>query len=695
MFNFLRKPEAPSISPVVQERHRSEESAPDAESKAFAPHEEDPVKSAPPIRVYRTNSRLDGLPGDFLGSSEDDAAALVIAYVSPHLDFQAICKAISQMCRGCQFVATTTSGELCDAGEGGHLYCSASGNWDNIVIQVFTSSVIDQVSIQAVPLANEDIRSGSGVFKTQRERVAQIASNLDRLRIPFPLKAENTIAYTLVDGLSASENYFMEAVYASRRFPCLFVGGSAGGKLDFKFTGIFDGNRVLQNHALIAFIKLQEGIRFGVLKSQNFKPTGKSIVVIEACPETREVTAAVDLETLEILPIMVALSRMLGCRPEQVEERLAGHTFAINMDGELFVRSVSNIDPVNGIVRFYCDVNPGDELQLVKSTDFEKQTRLDYQQFMQGKPEAIGAILNDCILRRLGNPQELHSVDGMWNFPVAGFSTFGELLGINVNQTLTAMIFFRVPPGAAFHDYYVDQFPIHYARFASYFTQSKLRQQEIINSLRNKLITRLVNFLGQSSQLASQLDEVVGRTNDARGGVQSIRADMEDRIVAVSSTARPGVLDEEFQKVAATTRQLNDIVEVIDNITMQTNLLSLNATIEAARAGEAGRSFAVVANEVRALASTTKTTLNRSREALAQVESGISFLGMNIRESEGRLSAARSGYDDITQQLGTVFSRIEEINSAMSEVEAMVHAQRDMIGRIDKDVVQLKRIEGT
>lgn len=695
MFNFLRKPEDPSIKPVMQERHQPEENGEIPEQSLNASFEDVCLEAAPPIRVYRTNSRLDGMPRDFPGSAEGNDAALVVAYVSPHVDFQAVCKTIQQRCGGAQFIATTTSGELCETEQGGHLYCSTSGSWDNVVIQVFASSVIEQISIQTVPLANEDIRNGNGIFKTQQERVAQITSNLSRLHIPFPLKAENTVAYALVDGLSASENYFMEAVYASRRFPCLFIGGSAGGKLDFQFTGIFDGSRVLQNHALMAFIKFQDGIRFGVLKSQNFKPTGKSIVVIEACPETREVTAAVDLETLEILPIMDALCRMLGCRIEQIEERLAGHTFAVNMDGELFVRSVSNIDTVNGVVRFYCDVNPGDELQLVKSTDFGKQTRLDYQQFMQGKPEAIGAILNDCILRRLGNSRELNSVDGMWNIPVAGFSTFGELLGINVNQTLTALVFFRVPAGMDFHDHYVDQFPIHYARFASYFTQSKLRQQEIINSLRNKLITRLVSFLGQSSKLASQLDEVVGRTNDARGGVQSIRADMEDRISAVSSTARPGVLDEEFQKVAATTRQLNDIVEVIDNITMQTNLLSLNATIEAARAGEAGRSFAVVANEVRALASTTKTTLNRSREALAQVENGITFLGMNIRESEGRLSAARSGYDDITQQLGTVFSRIEEINSAMSQVEAMVHAQRDMIGRIDKDVVQLKRIEGT
>ncbi len=313
VFTFRRKtapltqlsmPEEPAqpAAEVLAEREEAAASAPGT-----------PSERTPEMRVYRTNSRLAGLPDDFATGGGEKQAALIVAYVSPNVDFRAACEAIRQKCGGRPFVATTTSGELCDTGDGGHLYCSADGSWDNIVIQVFDTDLIEQVSIHSVPLANEDIRGGKA-FKSQRERIAQITANLNRINLPFALKAENTVAYALVDGLSASENYFMEAVYASRRFPCLFVGGSAGGKLDFKFTGIYDGSRVLQDHALIAFIKLRDDVRFGVLKSQNFQPTGKSVVVIEACPETRQVTAAVDLETLEILPIIDAVARMLGCR---------------------------------------------------------------------------------------------------------------------------------------------------------------------------------------------------------------------------------------------------------------------------------------------------------------------------------------------------------------------------------------------
>lgn len=644
------------------------------------------------IKVIRTDSHLSGV-GDAIASIDGQQGALMMAYISPHVDFAAVCDRIRKRCGPVKLVAMTTAGELCEAENAeGPLYCASTAVWDNVVLQVFGSDVFDQISIQTISLANEDIRSGRP-SKSHSTRIAEIVSNLKRIRLPFAIRAEDTVALTFVDGLSASENYLMEAIYQAGRFPCLFIGGSAGGKLDFRNTYIFDGEKIVENHAVIIFAKVAPGTRFGILKTQNFTPTGKSIVVIEACPETRKVNAALNVDTVEIEPIVTTLCRLMKCAPQQLEDRLKGYTFAVRVDDELFVRSISGIDLASGSIGFYCDVNAGDELHLVQATDFIGQTRSDLEQFMRGKPEAIGAVVNDCILRRLGNNRDLRGLNKLWKMPAAGFSTFGELLGINVNQTLTALVFFRVCEGEAFHDHYVDDFPIHYARFASYFTQSRLRQQQSINEMRNKLIERLIGFIGQTSNLASQLDDVVGRTDEARRSVQGIRREMEERIVAVASDAEDGLLEAEFQKMATTTRQLHDIVEVIDKITMQTNLLSLNATIEAARAGEAGRSFAVVANEVRALASTTKSTLDKSREALAQVESSINILGTNVRHSESRLAAAREGYGAISGQLTSVFSGFEKINGAMSEVEGMVSSQRGMMAKIDSDVERLRRIE--
>jgi hypothetical protein len=99
---------------------------------------------------------------------------------------------------------------------------------------------------------------------------------------------------TLVDGLSSSESYLMEAVYESERFPYLFIGGSAGGPLDFSMTRLHDGQSVRDGHAVLVFIKLAPAYRYGVFKSQNFQETGTSFTIAKASAELRTVESVFD-----------------------------------------------------------------------------------------------------------------------------------------------------------------------------------------------------------------------------------------------------------------------------------------------------------------------------------------------------------------------------------------------------------------
>ena len=62
----------------------------------------------------------------------------------------------------------------------------------------------------------------------------------------------------------------------------------------------------------------------------------------------------------------------------------------------------------------------------------------------KSRAKPVGGILNDCILRRLHNQQSLAQIRSFDAIPTAGFSTFGELYGVNINQTLTALFFFRL-----------------------------------------------------------------------------------------------------------------------------------------------------------------------------------------------------------------------------------------------------------
>lgn len=644
------------------------------------------------MRVVRSDASLANIGHDTFRFGEA-AAGLVMAYVSPHVDFEAVVQRLRTFAAPARVIAVATAGELC-ADATGPLYCAADGAWDSVVVQVFGPDLFAATSIHAVPLANDDIKAGA-VRKSQEQRVAEIARHLDHLAVPFPVHHADTLALTLIDGLSASENFFMEAVYSSGRFPCVFIGGSSGGKLDFQTTWLFDGERFLHDHAVIVFAKMQPGARFGIFKTQNFVETGHSLIIMEASAETRKVTSVVEAGSVEIVPVIEALCTMMGCLPHELERRLEGYTFAIRMNGQLFVRSVAGIDVAAGVVSFYCDINPGDELHLVAATDFAGQTRRDLEAYLHGKPKPVGVILNDCILRRLGNRAQLGALDGLWgDVPAAGFSTFGELLGINVNQTLTAVVFYRVEEGADFAEPFVESFPIHYAQFSRYFVETRLNQQRLINGLRQQLLGRLTDFVMKTARLAHELDQVASGTDDLRSSMEAMRGDMETRLQALSANDRAGLLDAEFGHVAGAMTNLREIVEVIDKINMQTNLLSLNAGIEAARAGDAGKAFAIVANEVRSLAKTTRTTLDQSRESLGQVDASMSRLGGHVADTEAKLTEARSGFDVITSSLERMFASFSRIGDLLGSVEKMARQQSGMMAQVETEIARLKRVEG-
>ena len=136
--------------------------------------------------------------------------------------------------------------------------------------------------------------------------------------------------------------------------------------------------------------------------------------------------------------------------------------------------------------------------------------------------------------------------------------------------------------------------------------------------------------------------------------------------------------------LASAAENIGNVVNMIQDIAEQTNLLALNATIEAARAGEAGKGFAVVASEVKALATQTA----KATEQIAQ----------QIAEIQGATGAAVSGIDSITKTIEeinsvttTIASAVEEQGAATQEVNQNISAVSQVsgeTGRMSKDVLQ-------
>jgi hypothetical protein len=592
------------------------------------------------------------------------------------LDFAAVAERLQRLAAPTPVMAVSTAGELCSQGPE-PAYKATGNSWSRVVLQVFSPDLIAAVSIHAVPLHNEDIRRGAPSV-AHDDRVAAILRDLERIHVPFHLEAKDCLALTFIDGLSASENTLMEAVYRTRRFPCLFIGGSAGGKFE--------------NHAVIAFLKMAEGKRYGALKSQNFRKTQHSFQVVDANPDLRTIAAVYDHASGKIVPATDAIAKALGTTPTGLNEKLAARTFGIELDGELFVRSVASVDTAAGSIRFFCDVNPGDELLLLEATDFNEQTRRDIQKFLQGKPNPVAVLLNDCILRRLNNQGVLDRLAGAWPMPLAGFSTFGELFGINVNQTLSAVAFFDVG-NEPFSDELVDNFPIHYASFAEYFTRCRLKRVELLNRIRSTVIRHLTDQIQAGAGLAREFERVQERMSQVHGELNVIRSGVAANADAANDTGEAQALAEGFAALHRHATGMRDVIKIIDNIAAQTNLLALNATIEAARAGEAGRGFAVVANEVKKLANDTRASLGRSHAAINNIEEGLSSLGGNIDTARLRFADVFERYRGMIGQVESIVSNAAVIEESLAGLGQTINAQKKSLADLEEEVSILKRIE--
>lgn len=586
----------------------------------------------------------------------EEKTRLIVGFISPHVDFKNVSQMLRQLIPNrIKVVLVSTAGELCSLGQNVQttaLYLDTPNQWDNIVLQSFSVELIQSVEVYSIHLGNEDLKKGLPT-KTRDERIRGMGQQLQKITPSFKINSNDTIALTFFDGLSGSENFFAEAVYKTNRFPCLFIGGSAGGKLDFQKTYIFDSNQVVENHAVICLIKVAEGIRFGVFKTQNFEKTNVSFPVIEANIYQRYVKRVQDKKTGELISLVDALSQYFHCAPSQLETKLREYAFAVIIEGEIYVRSVSKIDLENKNIYFYCDIAFGDELFLVKTKDFISQTQQDFQRFSQGKPnQPIIGILNDCILRRLFNQTELNHLHIFDHIPVAGFSTFGELLGVNINQTLTALFFYHVDPNQEFFDEYIDNFPMYYGSFKSYFSIAELNRQLLANRVYRQLIEKLQSYHHFVDELMDSSNEIRTYSTSVHENMLKVQGEFSQYAGTVDYYSKTyQILSKEVSQLVEDIGKIEEVLSLIGQIAVKTNLLALNASIESARAGEVGRGFGVVADEVRKLATNTQDSLGKTNAIIQQIGQSTEKIVKDIKNTEEQHQLVETQGQKLTEQI--------------------------------------------
>ncbi|MCU5771079.1 methyl-accepting chemotaxis protein [Erwiniaceae bacterium BAC15a-03b] len=604
-------------------------------------------KNRPANGIYDCQNLPDSLSAAGLSNK---ASGILMTFVPPYGDFARVSQAWQRFTSADLTVLTLSSNGALSSSGRDTTYCDGAGQQGSWLF--LPDSLIAQHEVHIVDLHVRDTHSAA-------DRIQAIQRELQTLQLRMPLSSDRSFAMIYCDGLSASEGFLMQAWYNSGRFPCLAIGGSAGGKIEFDGTWMSVGGKILQGKAVIVFCQMAAGKSFAPFKSQNFTPRDTSWLIAEADPVARSVTSVFNQQGQQ-QPFTAALAEYLGCDQQQLTERLQGLTFGVKVGAEYFIRSIAKIE--GGCVQFYCDLEFGDRLYLLEENDFKQSTYQDWQRFIarRGKPAAI--LMNDCILRRVGNDGQLHNAHFFKGLPAAGFSSFGEILGVPINQTLSALVFFDHDVKA------MVNFPVEYAGYAGHYAQRALRRWETLNAFQTRVLNRIVSYQQELAPLMEALPMLESATqsqNETLGMAENSIRSISD--IAIQSQQAQNRLVEGLDDLENISAGINDITSGISNIAFQTNLLSLNAAVEAARAGEAGRGFAVVAAEVRRLAHSSKEQ--------ADATAG------NISEAVSTISRIRTVASDTVQ---TATNMAQHSISAADAIAAMGHktnSERESIAR--------------
>lgn len=200
------------------------------------------------------------------------------------------------------------------------------------------------------------------------------------------------------------------------------------------------------------------------------------------------------------------------------------------------------------------------------------------------------------------------------------------------------------------------------------------------------------------NEMSAAVEEVARNATSTSQAAQqsSLSADLGNQRVAETLTAMhnlTGLVEGSSAQVTALAGQaqnISKVLGVIRGIAEQTNLLALNAAIEAARAGEQGRGFAVVADEVRALAHRTQTSTQEVEQMISAIQAGSSATVESMQRSTQEVHSTRKTAEDAGESLRQITDSVLEINNRNLQIAAASEQQAHVARDVDRSLVSIR-----
>ncbi|HEH9406180.1 TPA: methyl-accepting chemotaxis protein [Aeromonas bestiarum] len=228
--------------------------------------------------------------------------------------------------------------------------------------------------------------------------------------------------------------------------------------------------------------------------------------------------------------------------------------------------------------------------------------------------------------------------------------------------------------------------------------QSASRQ---LHSLMEQMLTNAEEQQRQSDQIAAAVEEQSATSTlmvehasqtehastKAAGQVHSATTDLMNTVAAMEALARDIHSSEQgIQWLEQDVGHISSVLDVIRGIAEQTNLLALNAAIEAARAGEQGRGFAVVADEVRTLASKTQHSTGEIQQMIERLQQGSQLAVQKMEASSHSGTQAVAQAHQTRESLSQMTQAITIINEMNGQIRDAAHEQSGVSTEINHNL---------